>query len=143
MHEISFVPYGKRYKYPHMGPEDVAIWERFMLANPVAFEQCAYDVPVGSVPEFDTVVSPETGGNAERLYKKKIDVLALIKDVLFIIEIKPNAGASAVGQVKNYRMLFRRDYAPKQALTTAIITDRIRPDLELFAEEERVQLFVA
>lgn len=143
MEQITFVPYGKRYKYPHMGPEDVAIWERFMLANPVIFEQCAYDVPVGSLPEFSTEVSPETGGKADRLYKKKIDVVALVKEVLYIIEVKPSAGAGAVGQVKNYRMLYKRDYNPKQAVTMAIITDRITPDLELFAQEERVQLFVA
>ncbi len=140
---LDFVKYGRRYKYPHMGPEDKAIWERFIDANPDAFEICAYDVPVGSVPEFDTVVSPTTGGDAERLYKKKIDVLAIKGEVLFIIELKPSASATALGQVSAYKTLFKREYAPKQVLQAMIITDELRPDMEFLAEENRVLIKIA
>lgn len=140
---LEFVPFEKRYKYPHMMPEDRAIWERFIDANPMAFEMCAYDVPVGSVPEFDTTVNAESGGNAEKLYKKKIDVVAFKGEVLFIIELKPKAGTGTIGQVKGYRTLFKRDYNPKQILQAMIITDEMRPDMEFLAEEERVQILIA
>lgn len=140
---LNFVPYERRYKYPHMGPEDKAIWERFIDANPAAFDMCAYDVPVGSVPEFDTVVSPTTGGDAEKLYKKKIDVVASKGDALFIIELKPNAGLAALGQVTGYKTLFKLDYQPKQVLQAMIITDTMRPDMEFLSEENRVLLKIA
>lgn len=136
-------PYERRYKYPHMGPEDKAIWERFIDANPSAFDFVAYDVPVGEVPPFDTTVNPQTGGDDARLYKKKIDVVAWKGEVCFIIELKPKAGMSTLGQVKGYVTLFKRDYSPKEVLQAMIITDEIRPDMEFLAEENRVLLKVA
>lgn len=140
---FDIVPYERRHKYPHMGPEDKAIWERFIDANPTAFDFCAYDVPVGSVPEFDTVVNGVTGGDAERLYKKKIDVLAWKGEVLFIIELKPSAGAGAIGQVTSYKALFKREYSPKEVLQAVIITDVMKPDMEFLAEENRVVIKIA
>lgn len=140
---IEFSPYIRREKYKHMGERDAAIWERFILLNPSAFDAVAYDIPVGEGAAFDTVVSPDTGGDQARLYKKKIDVVASRGDVLFIVEVKPEAGLGAIGQVVSYGSLFKREYEPTQALQLAIITDHVKPDMEFLAKEQRVALFVA
>ncbi len=137
-----FVPenyaYGKRNSYPHMRPEDVAIWERFIDTYPEAYDYCQYDLPVGDGPEFDTLVNPESGGHSERLYKKKIDVVGFKGESIDVIELKPTAGASAIGQVKNYVRLYKRDYTPPSAIRGIILTDAMAQDTREFARDEGV-----
>jgi hypothetical protein len=133
--------YEKRYWYPHMMPEDVAIWERFIEKYPTAYDNCQYDVPVGSIPEFDVTVNAETNAGASRLYKKKIDVVAYKDASIDIIELKPKAGASAVGQVKLYKSLWKKEYSSPIEPRAIIITDAVSDDVREFAREEGV-LFV-
>jgi len=100
MPEIAWVPYGQRNKYPHMMPADVKIWEAYLRENPDSFDRVAYDVPVGEGTPLDTVVSPETGGDVNRLYQRKIDVVAQRANITFVIEIKPRASTAALGQAR-------------------------------------------
>ncbi len=130
--------YEKRYWYPHMMPEDVAIWERFIARYPDAYDGCEYDVPVGTLPNFDVKLSEGTEDQTYKLYKKKIDVVAYSKEDIDIIELKPNAGASAVGQIKMYRSLFIKEFSPPIAPRCIIITDKVSDDVREFAREEGV-----
>lgn len=139
---LEFVPYGFRYKYPHMGPADKAIWESFIAKRPAAYKTVAYDVPVGIGTDMDTVVNPATGGDVNKLYQRKIDVVAFVDDQLFIIEIKPSASTSAIGQVKGYVTLFKRDYKPQFPVSPIIITDRLMPEMEFLARDEKVNLII-
>ena len=132
----------KRYWYPHMMPEDRAIWERFIEKYPDAYDTVQYDVPCGSDPEFNSSVQEEIGGNAIKLYKKKIDVLAFKGDAIDIIELKPKAGASAVGQVKMYKNLYIKDYTPPVTPRCVLITDAANSDVREFAQMENVNLFI-
>lgn len=140
--ELETFSYEKRYWYPHMKPNDVAIWERFIANYPEAYDYCQYDVLVGSDPEFDTTVTPDTGGDEWKLYQKKIDVVGLKGEDITIIELKPKAGASAVGQIKMYRRLYIKDYSPAKAPDMVIITDEISPDTREFARDEGVKIIV-
>jgi len=140
---LDTVPYGKRPFYPHMMPFDVVIWERFLEQFPNVYDHVSYDVKVGSLPSFDTMVSPETGGRADNLYKKKIDVVAYKGDQIDIIELKPDAKASAIGQVKLYRRLFIQEFTPPVSPKMILITDRLNPDMQAFAVEEGVQIIVS
>lgn len=128
-------PFELRYHYPHMQPLDKEIWERFIITNPNYFEGCDYDVAVGSEPPFSTIVATETGGDAGVLYKKKIDVVGYKGDKKYIIELKPRADARAVGQVRNYASLYKRDVDKNTELKTMIITDATNRDLLEFAVE--------
>lgn len=134
--------YEKRYYYPHMMPNDVAIWERFIVAHPDYFDECEYDVPVGSGPDFDTTVNEPTGGDALKLYRRKIDVVGYKDGRLFIVEIKPRAGTSAIGQVRGYALLYKQEYNPPSDPTCMIVTDILRPDMNMLAAADGVKLMV-
>lgn len=140
--DLHFVEYEPRYKYPHMGPKDKEIWERFLIAYPGAYKEVAYDVPVGIGTEMDTVVNPETGGDVNKLYQRKIDVVAFNGAQLYVVEVKPRASTASIGQVKGYALLFKRDYAPTQQVRTLIVTDELVPDIEFVAKEEGVEIVV-
>lgn len=130
----------KRYYYPHMMPKDVAIWERFIETHPEFFDYCEYDVAVGSGPEFSTVVDDETEANVMRLYQRKIDVVGWKKGVPFIVECKPRASTSALGQLAGYVMLYTRDYNPATPPKAILLTDERTPDIEMIARQMGIEI---
>lgn len=125
-----------------MMPNDVAIWERFIEKFPGEYDFVQYDVPCGTGPVFDMVVDEGTGATQERLYKKKIDVVASKEGEIYIIELKPDAGAGTVGQVKMYRRLYEKDYSPPVKPRCVIITNREIRDVREYAIEEGVYFVV-
>lgn len=140
---LDVFPYEKRMKYPHMKPADVAIWERFIESNPNAYEKVLYDVHVGSAPDFDTVVGDSADSSDINLYLKKIDVVGLKGGTIDIIELKPNAGASALGQVLGYVILYKREFAPSAEPRPVVITDVMKNDMETMAKAMGVTVLVA
>ena len=117
-----------------MMPYDVAIWEKFIEQFPDAYDMVSYDVKVGSLPEFDTTVNDATGGRADDLYRRKIDVVGFKGDQVDIIEIGPNAGSGKLGQVMGYKNLYMKEY-PSEIIPKAIVlTDALRPDMNFLAE---------
>lgn len=134
--------YEKRPSYPNMRPEDVALWERFIAQQPGAYNEVAYDVLVGSPPDFDTNVIPGEASDDVRLYKKKIDVVGYFNAGVDIIEIKPRASASALGQVTGYRLLYMRDISAIPSPRPVIITDVARLDMPALATTMGIMLVV-
>lgn len=143
MVDVTFVPYGKRYKYPGMMPRDREIWERFIEQNPNAFEEVAYNVHIGGGTEHDTVVNPESGGDINPLYQKKIDVLGKTNIGFVIMEIGPRAATGKIGQVKGYRSVFMRDFKPDVPVEAVVLTDELLPDVEFVAREEKINVIIA
>lgn len=133
-------PYEKRVAYPHMRLQDKTIWDRFIAAFPDAYDYCEYDVDVGAGPDFPTIVNPETGGDDAKLYKKKIDVIGHKGSRCDIIEIKPNAGLGAFGQVLSYEILYLTHIDPTADTHCIIITDRLAPDMAHLAGEHEVKI---
>lgn len=125
-----------------MKPLDVAIWERYIAQNPDAYKTVQYDVPVGSTPDFDTTVNPETGGDNAFNYRRKIDVVGHTDEHIDIIEIKPRAGSGALGQVRSYKSLYERDYGPKKNVRAVVITDERTPDIDMLAAELNVKIII-
>ncbi len=140
--EAELVPFEKRYWYPHMQQDHVSIWERFIATYPESYDTCQYDVTVGSVPGFTDPAHPVSVPGQEKLYKKKIDVVAFKGGNIDIIEIKPKANASAVGQVKRYVYLYSKEFAPGKNLQPVIVTDSMDDDDREFARDEGVLVVV-
>jgi hypothetical protein len=129
-------------KYPHMKPADVAIWERFINKNPGYYDEVFYDVHVGSAPEFDTNVGDTPQSDDVKLYLKKIDVVGFKGDNVDIIELKPNGGAAALGQVRGYVALYKRDIDEESNPRAVLITDTMKLDMEMLAKELEVDVIV-
>ncbi len=143
MPPIDFVPYARRNKYAGMAPLDREIWERFIDANPSAFDAVAYNVHIGEGTPLDTVVNRETGGDINPLYQKKIDVLGKTNAGFVIVEIGPRAATGKIGQVKGYRSVFVRDFKPAQPVKAIVLTDILMPDVEFVGKEEGVEIIIA
>lgn len=111
-----------------MMPADVAIWERFIAKFPDMYDQVEYDVKVGAVPEF-VAQDPDLVHRAQApLYQRKIDVVAYKGGQIDIIELKPRASMSTLGQVLGYKELYLRDIKPNVEPKAIVITDEADAD---------------
>lgn len=128
--------------YPHMKPRDVEIWNRFLEQFPDAYDSCQYDFNVGDPPPFNTLTDDEEDWNQDALYRLKIDVVARHGSEIDICEVKPNAGPSAIGQVKSYKTLYVRDEDPLGRVNMTIITDVARPNMEHLCKAEGINLVI-
>lgn len=134
--------YEKGKWYPHMKPRDIAIWERFIDKYPNEYQNCQYDFHVGDPPPFNTLTDDEQDWNQDALYRLKIDVVGFTKDYIDIVEVKPDAGPSTIGQVKSYRTLYIRDEEPQIPINMVIITDKERPNMAFLCKQEGVKLVI-
>jgi hypothetical protein len=125
----------KLFRYPHMFPLDIAIWERFLEGYADLYTGFDYDIKVGT----GAVVPEEWEDNykrmAEVLSKYRIDVVGHKPGRLEIIEVKPEASTVAIGQIVTYMELYRRDFSPSDTLVGVIVTDREVGDIRLLTEK--------
>ena len=135
--------YEKLAKYPHLRPEETKIWERFIKNNPDFFDEVMYDVRVGEGREYPESEMPQVTEAMEYLSKKRIDVVGFIDDEIYVIEIKPKANLSAVGQALGLAELFREVTPLWKRVIPTIITDEILPDMEALCVKMGVVLFLA
>lgn len=115
--------------YPHMMVGDVRIWDVFLDTVSHGFDRFQYDVHVGEgltpSPNWEEIVV----SMAMALTEKRIDVVGWNKNVPTIIEVKPFASLSAVGQVLCYRELFRVRFPQEVSPLLMIVTDQAMPDM--------------
>jgi RecB family endonuclease NucS len=102
----------------------------------------AYDVKVGTAPDFVLQSDDETVRKQASLYRYKIDVIGFKGNQIDIIELKQSATMRAIGQVKGYRKLYVRDVDANARGEDIIITDLLLPDMEHLAAEENVKVVV-
>jgi len=132
--------YGKLAHYPHLRAKEIEIWERFIEAKPDEYDECEYDLAFGLLPPFKTVIVPDTGGDDRRVYLRRVDVVAYKGNRTDFIEIKPNAGPGAIGQIKGYITLYKGLVDPSADITARLLTDNARADVMILAAHEGVIL---
>lgn len=131
-----------RPSYPHMNVRDVEIWERFINKFPGAYNSVQYDFHIGEAPPFNTLMDDETDKNQDMLYRLRIDVVGETDTTCDIIEVKPSAGPSTIGQVESYAHLYIRDEEPKKKVQTVILTDKENPNMAYLCKQKGIILIV-
>lgn len=130
---MAELPNGQRpaimRQYPHFLIEDNAVWTRALDHYMKEIEELWYDIRVGQ-PVIPTEGSPEFLYRvAEGVTRKRIDVVARMHGILWIIEIKPYGNMTAIGQALTYVRLFRKEYPNEQHLQGLIVCDVMDEDL--------------
>lgn len=134
--------YSKRSKYPHMSVADTEIWNRFILKYPEAYERMQYDFHVGDAPPFNPFMDDGEDKNQDMLYRLRIDAIGHNGENVDLIELKPNAGATAIGQIRSYKTLYERDYHDKGKVNMVIITDTLKPNMDFLCTQDGIRLFI-
>lgn len=134
--------YELRPSYPHMNIRDKEIWDRFINKYPGIFTGAQYDFHIGDAPPFNTLMDDGEDKNQDMLYRLRIDVIGHTDNDISIIEVKPSAGPSTIGQVEGYKILYERDEEPKKPVKAVIVTDRENPNMAWLCKQKDVYLIV-
>lgn len=132
--------FSKQPHYAHMKPADVHIWEKFIDQKPGFFDSCDYDVLVGEGNVYGDVENDPYARGFQQLTQKKIDAVCYKGEQAWIIEIKPRAASSALGQVRAYAKLFREKYPEVTDIVMAVITDQPQSDFTSIYADEGITL---
>lgn len=120
----------KNNPYPHLLPEDVPVWERFLAQFGSQFFSIKYDVRVGNgVP-----VSPTEPKNIQKmaimLTQRRIDAVALSHNGIHVIEITRFADLKAIGQLEAYPILYRDRFDPRAKVSPLLVCEKLESDIE-------------
>ena len=129
-------------KYPHMKPADVAIWERFMTNHENFFDRVDYDFHVGEGADFLPTNEDTPDGRENRLYQKKIDVIGYKNNDVRLIEVKPIAGMSALGQILTYRELYLQSKGAHKSPNMMVICEKIMAEMKDVYKSKSVVVMV-
>lgn len=129
-------------RYPHMYGAEADIWRRWLKAHRGEYLRFEYDVHVGRAwPEHLDLPQVWRVG-ADAVYLKRIDVVGFQADSITIFEVKPHAGLGALGQIMGYLALYEEQFAPREELKGAIVTELADPNIKKILEENGVGLFI-
>lgn len=130
-------------KYPHMKPEDVAVWSRFIEKNPTYFDTADYDVPCGTGAPVDPNHPPEIQRDHTILTQKKIDVVGYRENSVTLVEVKPIADMRALGQILTYSHLYALDHPEVTDLQRMVVAGSVERELEPIYASQGVQIELA
>lgn len=135
-------PFSKQLKYPHLRPEEVKIWERFIDKESQRFTSVDYDVHVGKAREYKEKPEDQYKKNLQELSRKRIDVLGYKAEEISIIELKPAADFEAFGQLIGYRDLYLRERPEIKKVSLILITDFEVPDMRELASDYGIEYVI-
>ncbi len=118
-----------------MMAEDVAVWTRYLRSPLVRIDEVWYDVHVGAPIPTGPDATEADRKVAAALGKKRIDVVARVGDVFWVIEVKPRADMTAVGQAVSYLRLFVQEFEPRRGVMGVIVCDEVDGDIVSVCEE--------
>ncbi|MCB7130291.1 MAG: hypothetical protein J3T61_12225, partial [Candidatus Brocadiales bacterium] len=95
----------------------------------VPIKEVWYDVHVGGAVELAAGADEMTRRIAAGLTRKRIDVVAKVGAGFWIIEVKPVAGLTALGQIIIYTRLFAREFTVTGEIVPVIVADEIDSDV--------------
>lgn len=99
------------HSFRHLAQGDVPAWLAFLEAHRWLARRCRYDVELGVGAAVSTAGGLLVPAPYARLLKKRVDVVVGCWWGFVAIEVKPIAGAGALGQAAMYRQLLREQTA--------------------------------
>jgi hypothetical protein len=137
IHPAQPLPNGR---YPHFIEHDAKIWTKFLTDNPLENATVAYDVHIGTPAPIPPGLPPNYARMINTLSRKRIDVLILFPNETAVVEVKPYAGPSAIGQTISYTHLVKRELPTLPNPFPCIITDTAQPDMHQICANLQVLL---
>lgn len=129
-------------KYTHMLPAEEQIWDRFLVLHGDYFERFEYDKHVGEpIAPPPHVIEPYRSA-ALVLSLLRIDAVGYRGPEVWIFEVKPTAGLSAIGQLISYRDWWLKQVGRPEKLYLAVVTDALSPNVEMVLKEEGIRWYV-
>lgn len=134
VYPLVWTPLVKHGNYPHMAKLDAAIWERFLDQYADNFEEVAYDVALGGFLPDESQGDLPTRTGYQYSTALKVDAVLRRAGELWMVEVKPSAGVSALGGALCYTVMAEQDGFSTFPLVPVVVTDQVSPDITFCAE---------
>ncbi len=132
----------RNLKFPHLLPDDIEIWERFLALRGNQFDTIDYDVRVGAGRPAPPGSTQNIRKMALDLSKKRIDAVGFTDRETTIIEITVRAGLKAIGQVLTYRKLYQETHADARPIRLLIVAGRLDTDVRSTMNEHDIEISI-
>ena len=127
-------------KPPHMVGRDLGIWSIFRQQLPFPYRGFHFDVALGTPPRVDPEMEPNLIRAWEFLNARRIDALGVLPERWDIIEIRRGAGQAAIGALRMYGFLWRKDPPDQTPINLILVTDRADLDTQALAQADGIRL---
>lgn len=127
---------------PHMLPQDIPVWWRFLSRYGSSFQNLYYDAYLGGVD-----LSPEDDKDSmKRMWRastaKRADAIAELEKEVWIIEVSDYPGMRAVGQLITYQTLWLEDPKIIKIERLCLVCSRIDTDIAAASGKVGAMVFV-
>jgi len=123
--------------YPHLLPDDIAVWERYLDKHPDLYDNIDYDIRVGDGRDPGPDHSDTMRRMALDLSRRRIDAIGYNGDGITLIEITRRAGLTAIGQLFAYPILYKTSFPTDRTVTMLLVCEQlatgVQPVLEAHA----------
>ena len=133
-------PPTRQAHYPHLSALDSQLWDNYLALGDHGYLSVQYDVPVGEPIDASLLTLPKNLYMEARLSAHRIDIVATAKDHIDIIECKPRAGTTALGQLIIYSQLYQSSYNPTLPLRLLLITNQIDHDIHTIYAAQNIKV---
>jgi hypothetical protein len=123
-------PNNKNRLYPHLLPDDIALWERFLEAFPNQFDSYIYDVRVGIGAIPPDHIEDKYKTLCTELTQRRIDAIGYKDEKPTIIEITTSVGFKAIGQILGYPILLKQTYQLDSEPPALLVAESIQSDID-------------
>lgn len=117
--------------FPHMMPEEIPIWERYLADHESEYDTITYDVKVGTPVTVPDEIDAKVADGARLLSMKRIDAIGWKMGVPTIIEVKLIIGMKAIGQIITYPILYAKQAARREIPDVLIVGEQLGTDMKL------------
>lgn len=116
-------------QFPHLMPDDIQVWKRFLHHFGHLFTHFDYDVRVGEGRPAPDQELPGIRKMAQDLSQRRIDAVAWDSRGPTIIEITTGIGFKATGQIAIYPRLWRDRFQYAGLIRTLIVGAFLQDDI--------------
>lgn len=117
-------------RFPHLLPEDAALWQRFLHKYGKDYKSYEYDVRVGQGYDPGPTQNPMIRKMSLDLSMRRIDVIATNPNAKTVIEVSKAPSITQIGQLVTYPILYRQTYSYTGTLKTLLVAETISPDIQ-------------
>ena len=118
------------------------LWNRFLDRYGAEWSAFEYDVRVGPPSGAARGFDAQTQAVFEALTRLRIDAVGYRGPEIWLLEVKPFAGISAVGQLIGYRELFLRERPEVAEVALGVVTDRFTPAVGEVLASQGIQVWL-
>ncbi len=120
----------KNRLYPHLMPDDIDVWERFLDHFGDLYTHFDYDVRVGIGRPADAAEPTGIRKMALDLSQRRIDAVGHTPQASTVIEITTGIGFKAIGQIQVYPRLYRQTFNITIPIHSLIVGAFLQDDIE-------------